>query len=181
MEHHIDCFRGSQNNVLERFYLCSKCYCGELIIRLTADNIFVDAQIIDAGIQYFRGQLNLDYLYYREGLPLGTAVELFTADALARTYQEAGDSECLEHVTLYMYRNPELFECQRAERQEKDYSHIRLTMDTEQDCQLVKELYKRLLKNDVVLLKDAIKEIECDEKLKRINENIEQVIPQYGK
>ena len=88
----ILCFRGSQDNVLERYYQCSSRYQGEIIIRLTADNVFVDPDIIMDAVQCFRINGRMDYLYYREGLPLGMAVEVFTMEALRKAYQEAEDA-----------------------------------------------------------------------------------------
>lgn len=174
------CFRGSQDNVLERYYQCSRQYQGEIIIRLTADNVFVDSDIIMEAVQHFQLDGQIDYLYYREGLPLGMAVEVFTAEALGRAYQEAEDAECKEHVTLYMYRNPETFRCVR-EKGNEDYSFLRLTMDTDKDYQMIEELYTRLLRKGVaVSYENVAGELLQDEKLRSINGEIVQKIPRYG-
>lgn len=176
----ILCFRGSQDNVLERYYQCSSQYQGEIIIRLTADNVFVDPDIIMDAVQCFQINGQIDYLYYREGLPLGMAVEVFTMEALRKAYQEAGDAECKEHVTLYMYRNPRSFHCVR-EKGSEDYSFLRLTMDTAKDYQMIEELYTCLLhKGMAVSYGNVVKELLHNEKLRSINEGIVQKIPVYG-
>ena len=175
----ISYFRGSQENVLERYYQCAKQYQGDIIIRLTADNVFVDSVIIEEAIQYFQSKEGLDYLYYREGLPLGLAVEVFSMEALERAFLETKDLECREHVTLYMYRNPELFNCIRVKSQE-DYSFLRLTMDTEQDYQMITRLYERLLvKGLEVSYKNVIRELLQDEKLREMNKEVVQKVPIY--
>ena len=74
-------WRGSQNHVLKRFYECASYYKADIVVRLTGDNALVDAGIIDSGIAYFK-ESQRDYIYYREGLPLGMAIEIFTYDAL---------------------------------------------------------------------------------------------------
>lgn len=175
----IPCFRGSIDNVLERYYQCAKQYQGEIIIRLTADNVFVDTNIIDEAIEYFQSNGQIDYLYYKEGLPLGVAVEVFTMKALEKTYKETKLPECCEHVTLYMYRNPEKFKCIRCSNQE-DYSAYRLTMDTPQDYQLITALYNRLSVNgEEISYEDVIKELQQNEQLREINRSVEQKVPEY--
>lgn len=117
----------------------------------------------------------LDYLYYREGLPLGLAVEVFSFDALKEAYKNADNQECLEHVTVYMYNNQHKFHCKRFPNTGYDYSKYRLTMDTKDDQKLVKTLYERLLKQkDGFSYKDIIKELQMHPELVQINQNIIQ-------
>lgn len=143
-QHGIPAFRGSEENVLERFYQAAKIANVDTVIRLTGDNVLVCAEIIDAGVAYFEQEESLDYLYYREGLPLGLAVEVMKFDALECAYHEAADAECLEHVTPYLYRNPQRFHCRRHVRMGEDCSDVRWTMDAPQDYELMKEMYAKL-------------------------------------
>lgn len=138
----IDCFRGSQENILERFYLCSQKYMPQIVIRLTGDNALVDAEIIDEGIEKFIKE-EVDYLYYREGLPLGMCIEIFTYSALEKAYEEAKDAECLEHVTPYLYKNKK-FKSMRASISGVDYSWLRWTVDEKEDLELVTKIYEYL-------------------------------------
>lgn len=140
----IDVFRGSEENVLERFYFAARQEKAGVVIRLTGDNVLVSAEIIDAGVAYFQEHANLDYLYYREGLPLGMAVEILAYGALERAYLEAKDAECLEHVTPYLYRNPGKFQCYRHPCIGEDYGSIRWTMDTWDDYGLMEKIYGSL-------------------------------------
>lgn len=137
----ISVFRGSEQNVLERFYLAACQAEAEIIVRLTGDNVLISPEIMDAGVSCFQEQRGLDYLYYREGLPLGVAVEIMRIDALELAYREAEDAECLEHVTPYLYRNPQRFRCLRHPCLGEDYSQIRWTMDTVQDYELMRKMY----------------------------------------
>lgn len=177
---HILCFRGDERNVLERYYLCAKEYQGEVIMRLTGDNVFVDAEIIDQAIDVFLLEEQLDYLYYREGLPLGVAVEVFTMEALERANKETGHPDCQEHVTLYMHRNPDTFSCMKYVAKE-DYGSFRLTMDTAEDYQVITMLYERLLKQGKEpTYKDAVEELLKDGELRKINSHVKQVVSMYG-
>lgn len=144
----IPVFRGSEENVLERFYFAAKETDADIIIRLTGDNVLIFPELIDAGTEYFKAQNKLDYLYYREGLPLGTAVEIMTFHALENAYRNATDAECLEHVTPYIYRNPDRFRCCRYPCQGNDYSSLRWTMDTPEDYDLIRKMYQSLYRDD---------------------------------
>lgn len=179
--HGISCFRGSQSNVLERFFKCALFYKANIIIRLTGDNALVDPYILDDGIKLFLERQNFDYLYYREGLPLGMAVEIFTKDALEDAWQNASNQECLEHVTPYIYRNPHRFKILRAECIGKDNSDLRWTMDTEQDYILISNIYKALYrKKEVFTYKEILKQYEIHNDWKYINSNINQIVVEYN-
>ncbi len=176
----IQCFRGSQNNVLERFFKCASLYKADIIVRITGDNALVDPYILDEGIKFFLGQPDIDYLYYREGLPLGMAVEIFTSAALEDVYQNASNQECLEHVTPYMYRNPHKFRALRAGCIGKDNSDLRWTMDTEQDYILISNIYKALYKDkEVFSYEDVLKEYEIHDDWRNINSGIKQIAVEY--
>lgn len=176
----IQYYRGSQENVLERFYKCAKQYNPDIIVRLTGDNTLIDYQIIDEGIEYFIEKKNSDYIYYREGLPVGVAVEIFRFSALERAFMEADDSECLEHVTPYIYRNPEKFNSERVKVKGEDYSSLRWTLDTESDFELVSEIYNAVyLQNPQFSFYDILEEYKKHPEWIEINSKIEQVKVKY--
>lgn len=141
-EMNITVFRGDLKNVLKRFYLCACQYSPKMIVRLTGDNALIDPQIIDEAIACFETE-QVDYLRYKQGLPIGMCIEVFTFDALKKAYYEASDPECLEHVTPYIYRNPRLFKAlfYKDKSDTEDYSTLRFTMDTPEDYCFVKQIY----------------------------------------
>lgn len=148
LEHGIPIFRGSQDNVLERFYQCASKNEADCIVRLTGDNALIDPQIIDKGIEYFEKDKALDYLAYRDGLPLGMSVEILTYDALKTSYMEATDKDCLEHVTPYIECNQDRFQVKKAECIGTDHSDLRWTIDTTQDFELVQKIYEKMYTDD---------------------------------
>lgn len=175
-------YRGSQENVLERFAKCAELYEPDVIVRLTADNALVDADIIDEGITFFLQEKNLDYLYYREGLPLGMGVEIFRFEALLKAYKESTDRECLEHVTPYIYRNPQIFNVKYGEKIGEDLSCLRWTIDTAEDYELVSNIYQELYYKYKYEfhLQDILKVYKYHDEWKEINSTIEQVKISYG-
>lgn len=143
-ENRIDLFRGSLSDVLSRFYHCAAKENADIVVRFTGDNPMLDPVLIDEGIEYFLQHREYDYIKYRDGLPLGMAFEVFTYQALEKSFLEASDPECREHVTPYMYRNPGLFHYYNCGTEGEDYSQLRWTVDTVEDYQLVKAIYESL-------------------------------------
>lgn len=94
----IEYYRGSENDVLGRFYHCAEKYDPKLIVRATCDNPCVDWNLADAMIESLG---NADYIYCEE-TPLGTSVEIFTNDAMVEAYHQAKSPEEREHVCPYI-------------------------------------------------------------------------------
>ena len=90
----IEYCRGSENDVLGRFYHCAEKYNPELIVRATCDNPCVDWHLADEMIENWG---DADYMYCKE-TPLGTSVEVFTKHALNEAYHHAKTPEEREHV-----------------------------------------------------------------------------------
>lgn len=176
----IEVFRGSQFNVLERFYKCASQYKADIIVRFTGDNALIDPGIIDSGIETFMQEEDIDYLYYREGLPLGMAVEMFTYQALKTAFSEARTAECLEHVTPYLYRNTK-FNSKRISCKGEDYSQLRWTLDTQQDYELITDIYNSLYIDDETVfdLKDILEQYKYHEEWREINSDVKQIKIQY--
>ena len=178
-ENNFFIWRGSQDNVLERFYDCATFYKADILVRLTADNALVDAGIIDAGITYFQKH-TYDYVYYREGLPIGMACEIFTYDALKRAYENASDAECLEHVTPYLYKNPHLFHVERVGCIGENLGFLRWTMDTESDKELITQIYNCIYtrKNNFTY-RGILEEYKIHPGWTQLNSSVEQVAVTY--
>ncbi len=173
-EYGISLWRGSQENVLERFYDCATYYHADLIVRLTGDNALVDSSIIDMGISYFK-EHEYDYVSYRKGLPIGMIIEIFSYVALKKSYENAEDIQCLEHVTPYIYKNPHMFQIKYVPCIGTDYSYLRWTMDTEYDKQLITEIYQTLYhQNKYFTFEEILKEYEKHPQWLTINGEVKQ-------
>lgn len=95
----IRCFRGSAENVLDRFFHAAVFYHAEIIVRLTADNPLVDPQILDQLIYYFDG-CGFSYAS-TSGYPLGLGAEVFSFGALDEAYVKANKAYEKEHVCFF--------------------------------------------------------------------------------
>lgn len=134
-ERNVNCFRGSEGNVLERYYLCARQYGFTHIVRLTADNPFTDIEALDQLIDF---QLNsgADFSHSFRTLPIGVGAEIFTMAALEASYHEGKEPHHIEHVDEYMLENPGQFKTTELRIEGvKNKPDIRLTVDTPDDYQ----------------------------------------------
>ncbi|WP_310604074.1 glycosyltransferase family protein [Anaerosporobacter sp.] len=179
-QYSIPYYRGSQLNVLDRFWKCANQYSTDIVVRLTGDNALIDSEIIDEALNVFIGQEKIDYLYYCEGLPIGMAVEIMKFSALTRAHDEASDMECLEHVTPYLYKNSDEFVSLRVKSKEDDHSELRWTMDTVEDKKLILSIYEVLYdKNRIFHYKDILMAYKKHPEWAMINNEIMQKKVEY--
>jgi spore coat polysaccharide biosynthesis protein SpsF len=129
----VRCFRGSEPDVLGRYYECAKAFGLDPIVRLTADNPFTDVAELDRLIDLHRAQGN-DFTHAFGALPVGVGAEIFSFAALERSNLEGRAPHHREHVDEYMLENPALFRTGVLEvPPAKRRPDVRLTVDTEED------------------------------------------------
>ena len=151
----IHYFRGSNENVLERFYLCSKEYGFLHIVRLTGDNPFVDIEELDNLIDLHL-RTRSDFTNSFQSLPVGVGAEIFTFAALEKSYREAKLPHHIEHVDEYLLENPVLFKTSiLSVSPDKNRPDIRLTVDTLEDFQLACYVVKKSL-GEFIMTQKAI-------------------------
>ena len=140
----IEVFRGSEDNVLERYYKAAKQFHATDVIRITGDNPLVDAEFIKEQVLKLRTNNRRYYLYEgpKKRLPLGMSFELFSFELLEEAYRNAKMNSEKEHVTPYMHQNmPGDIEIHDFET-EINFPDARLTVDTPEDYELIKILIR---------------------------------------
>jgi spore coat polysaccharide biosynthesis protein SpsF (cytidylyltransferase family) len=163
-----DCFRGSENDVLDRYFKCILKYPGfKNVVRVTGDCPLIDPKVIDEVIALFI-KTKSDYAsnIEKETYPDGMDIEIFKRQALEEAAQKAVLSSEREHVTLYIRNNP-IFKKINLENG-YDFSHIRLTVDRKADYEVIKFLIENskvdagfieyislLTKNPKIMLKNS--------------------------
>jgi spore coat polysaccharide biosynthesis protein SpsF len=146
-------FRGSEDDVLSRFYFAALAVKAETIVRVTADCPLFDGVLLRAMIEEFATQRRrgerLDYLSntLTRTYPRGLDAEIFDFATLERAQREATQPFEREHVTPYIYGHPESFAFKNF-AEARDLSHHRWTLDTEEDWQLIEAIYTALYRND---------------------------------
>jgi spore coat polysaccharide biosynthesis protein SpsF len=172
----VEIFRGSSENVLDRFYHCAKKFKFSTIVRLTADNPLIDPEIVNDAIQKYSNS-DCDYLTNSvdRTFPNGTEVEIFSFNALETAWKSAKKTSEREHVTPYFYNNLNKFKIHHF-KQKKDQSKFRYSIDRKEDYLLVLEI---LLKINTRPIKtsDIIELLTNYPEIKKLNSHI---IPNEG-
>jgi len=140
----VSVFRGDEQDVLGRF-TGSLAQAGDFqtLVRLTADNPAIDPAFIDAAVAHHLAT-GADYTY-TSGLPLGTNIEVLSAQALRHASQAATQPDEREHVTPYLRRHPELFQLETlALVVPPAVATLRLTVDYPSDYALASLLFSNL-------------------------------------
>ena len=133
-------YRGSEGDVLDRYYQAACLVQPDAIVRITADCPLLDPKILGVMIQRF-SEGDLDFLSNSEPLPSswpdGMDVSIFSFDALLKAWRCSVKPSDREHVTFYFWNNPSTFKCKRFDH-EPDLSKYRITIDYPEDFDLLK-------------------------------------------
>lgn len=166
----IKSYAGSEDDVLDRYYQAAKKYSVKVIVRITADCPLIDPEVVDNLIKQFE---NGSYDYISNNIeptyPNGIDVEVFSFEALRKSWKEARMASEREHVTPYIKKNPDIFLILNV-RSKKDYSYMRWSVDKERDLEFVREVYKRLYnKKKTFAMNDVIRLLKKNPELMNIN------------
>ncbi len=125
----VECFRGAENDVLSRFIDIQKQYNFEHIVRLTADNPFIESDIVNSTLEYHK-EKKLDYTH-SSGLPLGMNVEVVKGSSLLKSLNYIKNDREREHVTMVIREHSDF----KSEiiNFKNDSENLRLTVDTIED------------------------------------------------
>ncbi len=167
----IDCFRGSKNDVLDRYYRCAKQFEMKTIVRITADCPIIDPTIVDKVIEQFHSG---DYDYATNTIvrtyPVGTDIEIFSFQSLERSWEEAKLSSEREHVTPFLRERKSKFKIKNVENGENT-SHLRWTLDMKEDLILIREIVSKVKKRPI-LMNDVLELFSKEPELISINEHL---------
>ncbi len=165
-------YRGSEDDVLDRYYQTAKECNAEHIMRLTADCPLIDPEVCDQ-ITKFYFNSKFDYVHTGKTFAEGLDCEVFSFIALEKAWKNAQQKSEREHVTLYFRNHPELFKCDKLEH-ETDDSKYRITVDQEEDYLVVKAIIENLYnRNNKYLKIEEIKSfLEANPNVFVINRNI---------
>ncbi len=170
-ENNVKCFRGSEEDVLERYYRAAKMFNADPIVRITADCPVIDPVIVDEVVEaYFNG----DYDVYGLGgeFPDGLDCSMFAYRVLEDTWKNAELPSEREHVGPYMYKHPEKYKI-GTYKKFKGLAHHRWTLDEEADLRFLEAVYERLYKEgEIFLTQDILDLLEAEPQIMEINSGI---------
>ncbi|MDC1120392.1 hypothetical protein OAT72_00825 [Alphaproteobacteria bacterium] len=168
---HIECFRGSEHDVLKRFAQCQTQNNIDITVRLTADCPFIEPKIIDNLIEE-HVITNADYSKLSQKYAEGLDVEVINAEAIYTANQNATRASEREHVTLYLNNYAQSFYIHTLD-QHRDDSDIRITFDTVEDHDLLNAVAKKFSNRlTLVTVDEIISFIRGTPSLYKINSHI---------
>ena len=166
-------YRGSENDVLDRYYEAAKTFKPKNIIRLTADCPLSDPALIDKTIELFNNK-KVDYASNTvppnlKKYPDGSDVEVFSFKALELAWKKAIDKKEREHVTFYFWKSKNSFSTAMLDN-ENDWGKYRITVDYEEDIKAVKKIIKIIKsKNQFGSIEEVVKVLEENPEIHNIN------------
>jgi len=173
----VRCFRGSKSDVLSRYYFSALENKLDVIIRITSDCPCIDPKLVDL-IIYKHINTKADYTSnaLKRTFPRGFDVEVINFNALRKAFKLAKRNYEREHVTPYIYKNPDTFKISHLSAPKEFFApDIRITLDEEEDyillCKIFGYLYR---KNRYFGISDIINLFEKKPQLKFINKKVTQ-------
>ena len=154
------CFRGDPLDVLDRYYQAACHFEAKVIVRLTADCPVIDPTEIDrTAAAFFEAQVDFAANRlpspWKRTTPIGMDTEVVSFNALARAWREAEAKYAREHVMPYLYEETGRFKTLLVDRT-PDLGHLRLTVDTPEDLDLIRQIYGHFDNIDDFSLDDMV-------------------------
>jgi glutamate-1-semialdehyde aminotransferase/spore coat polysaccharide biosynthesis protein SpsF (cytidylyltransferase family)/predicted dehydrogenase len=171
-ENGVKCYRGSEHDVLDRFYSAARGEKAQQVVRITADCPLIDPEVIDRVVRRFeRGDLDYASNAMVRSYPDGLDTEIFSFSALERAWHEAGKTSEREHVTPYL--RSDKFRTANVENDSADmYQHFRWTVDEAQDLEFIRAVYTAFRDRESFGMKDVLELIEKNPGLETMNSEI---------
>lgn len=167
-------FRGSEDDVLDRYYQTAVAFDAAVVVRITSDCPLIDPEIIDKLIAIIQAQ-DVDYVSnaLTRSFPRGLDAEVFKLSALRRAYEQANQAYQRVHVTPYIYQHPNEFALSELVA-DADYSMHRWTVDTLADWELITAIYTHFALVEDFSWQDVLAYVQAHPELSQLNAHIEQ-------
>jgi spore coat polysaccharide biosynthesis protein SpsF len=169
----IGAYAGSEEDVLDRYYKAAKQYGAKVIVRVTADCPLIDPQIVDRVIQYYlENKDKFDYVStnHPTTFPDGMDTEVFSFEALEKAWKKARKQYQREHVTPYIWDQPEKFKIGNVENDEDLSTKERWTLDYKEDFEFISAVYANLYKEgEIFSMQDVLNLLKKKPELRDIN------------
>jgi len=168
----LDCFRGSETDLVKRILETARKFKADAIIRVTGDCPLVDPALVDKLVKIYRDRKNLDYItnILPPTFPDGIDIEIISTKTLERLDREVKDPLYREWITTTIMENPDKFNVLNISNEENLF-HLRLTVDYPEDFELVEEIFKKLYKEGSIFgLREILELFKKEPELIKINE-----------
>lgn len=169
----IPCFSGSEDDVLDRYYHAAQQFRADPILRVTSDCPLVDPAIVRQALELFKaGRGEVVYVGFDLSFPDGLDVEVFAFEALETAWREARLPSEREHVTPFIWKQPDRFPQDRI-RNGTMVSEERWTVDQPEDYEFVKAIHAALYRSGPSFgMKEILSFLETHPELRQLNAGI---------
>ena len=172
----IPCFRGSEDDVLDRYYYAATEFGANIVVRITGDCPLIEPVIVDQTIaEFIKHAPEVDYacnFLPARTYPRGLDTEVVGFEALKRVWREDDNPARREHVTPYIRENPNLFRITGISSP-IDYSNQRWTLDTEEDLEFIRRIYD-YFGHDRFTWQDILNTLKKHPEWLKINQHVQQ-------
>jgi spore coat polysaccharide biosynthesis protein SpsF len=168
-------YRGSEKDVLDRYYQAALVCKAGIIVRITADSPLIEPDIIDKVVDEFllyTPEVDFVSNSLTRTYPLGLNVSVMSFSAIKKAWCEDQNPAWREHVTPYIYRHPEKFRLRNVSN-DTDYSSLRWTVDTTADLTFVRKIYEHF-QDDTFTWIEVVDLLEMHPEWMEINRHIRQ-------
>src|SRR3989344_296480 len=171
----IVCFRGSEDDVLERVLSAARENNVDIIVELTADDPLVDAELVDNMVKFYL-ENNYDYIstfVNKRTFPIGYDIRVFSTSKLDEIDRITKDPDDRENVSIYFYRNPDKYKVGvLLARDELNHPEFRLTVDEKDDFELMRRIFENF-DNLNFSIGEVINLLKRNPELQMINKKLE--------
>lgn len=173
-KHRTPVFRGSEHDVLDRYFGAAQKHAAGAVVRITSDCPLIDPELVDEVIARFTSA-NVDFAsnVITRTYPRGLDTEVFSFRALEKIWAGTHQQHQREHVTLFFYEHRELFSHVSVVGNE-DLSAFRWTLDTNEDFCFLKEIYSHFKNDQGFSWRDVLALIDRQPALALINAHVAQ-------
>jgi spore coat polysaccharide biosynthesis protein SpsF len=169
--------RGSEADVLSRYYEAAMAHQADVVVRVTSDCPLIDTAVVSEIIGFYLAHAD-EYDYVSNTLdrtyPRGLDTEVFSFKLLEQAHREAIQPDEREHVTPFIYRNPQRYRLHQV-KQSVDHSAERWTVDTPEDFELIRRILEALYpQNPTFGQADVLALLDVHRDWRALNATIEQ-------
>ncbi len=172
----VKCFRGSEEDVLNRYYMASVAFPSDVVVRVTADDPFKEPEVIDRVIRKLIEEgFDLVTNNFPPSFPEGLDCEAFTFQVLELMEKTTRDSFEREHVTQYVYHNSDKFKIGNV-KSNMQLSSYRWTIDNTEDYEMVKTVYAKRNKDSkgILLMAEILDILKENPEISKINSHVKR-------
>lgn len=150
--------RGSEEDVLERYYKAAEKFKVDVIVRITADCPLIDPRIVDLVVEkHIHSKADYTSNNIKRTFPIGLDMQVFNFDVLEKAHKQAKKFFDKEHVVPYIHQRPDIFKLESVEAKGAlKRPKLRLTVDTKEDLKVVREIYKHLYQPNKIFYTENI-------------------------